>query len=99
MIKERERIVMTHHVTISDHLWGQVQRVSHGLNLPPEELITRAVDHYVDHYTHHEKVPNAETRKVLSDTDRGIGLTPPMTLEAFSSWLDTLTADDDDETV
>ena len=29
---------MTHHVTISDHLWGQVQRVSHGLNLPPEEL-------------------------------------------------------------
>jgi predicted transcriptional regulator len=86
---------MTHQITISDQLWGQIQGVSVSLNLPPEELITRAVDHYI----HHEKIPNAETRRVLEDADRGIGLTPPMTLAAFSSWLDTLADDDtDDET-
>jgi hypothetical protein len=89
MIKERERIVMTHHVTISDHLWGQVQRVSHGLNLPPEELITRAVDHYVDHYTHHEKVPNAETMEAMRDGDLKRNLTQHTSLESlFKSWED-----------
>ncbi len=95
---------MTHQITVSDHLWGQIQRVSCGLNLPPEDVMAIALDHYIHHEQDYEEhkyalVPNAETRKVMEDVNQGIGLSAPMTLEAFLSHINSIQADDqDDET-
>ncbi|MFM7622960.1 MAG: hypothetical protein ACKO57_08330 [Alphaproteobacteria bacterium] len=85
---------MTHQITVSDHLWGKIQRVSCGLNLPPEDVMAIAMDHYIHHEQEYEAhdhalVPNAETRKAMEDVDKRIGLSPPMTLEAFFAHLES----------
>jgi hypothetical protein len=81
--------MMTHQITISDPLWGRIQTVSHGLNLPPEELFALALDHYVDHYGDYENIPNAETVEAMRDGDLKRNLTHHTDLESlFKSWED-----------
>jgi hypothetical protein len=85
---------MTHQITVSDHLWGQIQRVSCGLNLPPEDVMAIAMDHYIHHEQDDEEhkyalVPNAETQEAMKDGDLRRNLTHHTSLESlFKSWED-----------
>ncbi len=85
---------MTHQITVSDHLWGQIQRVSCGLNLPPEDVMAIAMDHYIHHEQDYEEhkyalVPNAETQEAMKDGDLRRNLTHHTSLESlFKSWED-----------
>ena len=85
---------MTHQITVSDHLWGQIQRLSCGLNLPPEDVMAIAMDHYIHHEKDDEEhkyalVPNAETQEAMKDGDLKRNLTHHTSLESlFKSWED-----------
>jgi len=85
---------MTHQITVSDHVWGQIQRLSCGLNLPPEDVMAMAMDHYIHHEQDceehkHALVPNAETQEAMKDGDLRRNLTHHTSLESlFKSWED-----------
>jgi hypothetical protein len=85
---------MTHQITVSDHVWGQIQRLSCGLNLPPEDVMAIAMDHYIHHEQDDEEhkyalVPNAETQEAMKDGDLRRNLTHHTSLESlFKSWED-----------
>jgi predicted transcriptional regulator len=85
---------MTHQITVSDHLWGKMQRVSSGMNLPPEDVMAIAIDHYIHHeqaYEAHDYtlVPNAQTQEAMRDGDLRRNLTHHTSLESlFKSWED-----------